>query len=271
MNKRILIPLAATLLAPSILPAADDPPVQGPIQGSVLQTTNAGGYTYVLVKQGTNEIWVASKPFVAEVGKVVSVPRYWPMKDFKSAALGRTFDWILFASKVLVQGQTSPAPAALPEGHPSLPGAGGGGGAELPAGHPSIGTKQPSAGAGHPDVPQRQSTAPPPVVKKGSVKKARGGYTIKDCFAKKRKLTGKQVKVRGVVMKYSPEILGANWIHLQDGTYEKNLVVTTQESVQVGDRVVITGPITYDKNIGAGYVYPALVEGASVEVEQHQP
>ncbi|MGW8313899.1 MAG: nucleotide-binding protein, partial [Desulfuromonadales bacterium] len=77
-------------------------------------------------------------------------------------------------------------------------------------------------------------------------------------------------KVRGKVVKFSPQIMGKNWIHIQDGTGEagsNDLTVTTNTTANVGDTVVISGTLTADKDFGYGYQYSVLVEDAEVATE----
>ena len=56
-----------------------------------------------------------------------------------------------------------------------------------------------------------------------------------------------------------------NWVHLVDGTEgdgKSDLTFTTQEIVKVGDTVVLEGTLATDREFGAGYVYPVIVEEA---------
>ena len=67
-------------------------------------------------------------------------------------------------------------------------------------------------------------------------------------------------------MKFSENILGMNWITLQDGTGiapENKLVVTSSEVAEVGDEVVVKGLVKNNVDIGAGYTYKVLLEDAS--------
>ena len=56
---------------------------------------------------------------------------------------------------------------------------------------------------------------------------------------------GQTVKVRGQVVKFTPNIMGTNWVHIQDGTGSgetADLTVTTSAIVAAGDIVVVEGP-----------------------------
>ena len=78
------------------------------------------------------------------------------------------------------------------------------------------------------------------------------------------------MKVRGKVVKFTPEIMGKNWIHLQDGTGAagtNDLTVTTSAMAKKGDTVVISGALVIDKDFGYGYAYDVIIEDADVTVE----
>ncbi|HAZ14229.1 MAG TPA: DNA-binding protein, partial [Bdellovibrionales bacterium] len=65
-------------------------------------------------------------------------------------------------------------------------------------------------------------------------------------------------------------IMGKNWIHIQDGTGgagENDLIITTTQEAALDQVVVVSGTLQYDKNIGSGYVFPAIIENGSVKVE----
>ena len=96
--------------------------------------------------------------------------------------------------------------------------------------------------------------------------------TIAALFTEKAKLSGHQVQLHGKVVKVNNAIMNRNFLHLQDGTGDKgsnDLTITSQDTAEVGDEVVVTGTITVDKDFGAGYTYPILLEQASVTKVAH--
>lgn len=105
----------------------------GPFSGTVVETMNAAGYTYVLLDVGEGQYWVAAQQLTVAVGDRVEVGSGNLMRQFHSSSLNRTFDPIVFASQARVAGSAPPIPAGepleLPEGHPST----------LPSGHPPVG------------------------------------------------------------------------------------------------------------------------------------
>jgi hypothetical protein len=99
------------------------------------------------------------------------------------------------------------------------------------------------------------------------MEKAEGGYTIAEVFAGKQDLKGKTVRVRGKVVKVSPNIMGLNWVHLQDGTgaagSDRLIFRSATEIADVGAVVTAEGTVDTDKDFGYGYQYSVLVENAS--------
>lgn len=98
--------------------------------------------------------------------------------------------------------------------------------------------------------------------------KADNVLTLRDIVEKKDKYAGKIVVFNAKVTKYSPKIMGLNWLHVTepssngDGTLD--IVVTTEDETKIGEIVKIMGRLTTNKNIGAGYFFPLLVEEASI-------
>jgi hypothetical protein len=96
---------------------------------------------------------------------------------------------------------------------------------------------------------------------------AQNGYTVAEIFAKGASLNKQKVTVRGRVVKVNPNIMGRNWIHIQDGTGDpaKNtydLVVTSADTAKIGDIITVEGTLATDKDFGFGYKYDVIVEDA---------
>jgi hypothetical protein len=104
-------------------------------------------------------------------------------------------------------------------------------------------------------------------VKAGSIQKAKGGYTVAELYAKKAQLAGKKVSVRGKVVKVNPQIMGKNWIHLQDGTGKpgtNDITLTTNATATVGAVVLATCTLAKDKDFGSGYKYDVILENCTL-------
>ncbi len=87
-----------------------------------------------------------------------------------------------------------------------------------------------------------------PAADEVKVEKAKGAnaYTVSELFAKKAELNGKQVTLRGKVVKVSKNIMGKNWVHLQDGTGDPkdnshDFVVTTSSIPEKDQIVTVSG------------------------------
>lgn len=100
-----------------------------------------------------------------------------------------------------------------------------------------------------------------------SVVPCEGCLKIADLLAGKKDFAGKTVKIKGSVTKFNAEIMGKNWVHLQDGTESEgvyDLTVTTDKVVSVGDIVTFEGKIILDKDFGYGYFYSILMEDGKI-------
>lgn len=87
--------------------------------GAVVETMDSAGYTYVKIDTGSGEVWAAGPQTVVEVGDIVSVSGS-IMPGFSSASLGRTFDEIIFADKIIVSGGTESSTDSAPSPHGSV-------------------------------------------------------------------------------------------------------------------------------------------------------
>lgn len=104
-----------------------------------------------------------------------------------------------------------------------------------------------------------------------SMKKADGGFTVAELFAKKDELSGKTVKVRGKVVKANLGILNRNWFHIQDGTGDQgthDLTITSSGNAGVGDVITAKGKLVKDKDFGSGYTYSLILEDAEIAVDK---
>jgi len=100
--------------------------------GTVRETMNAAGYTYLRIESASGESsWVAAIEMPLAVGDEVLVEGGNEMADFHSRTLDRTFPQITFAGSVRVLTRADGQPAAEPAGPAP---------AELPPGHPPMGT-----------------------------------------------------------------------------------------------------------------------------------
>jgi hypothetical protein len=95
------------------------------------------------------------------------------------------------------------------------------------------------------------------------VEPCEGCITVSNLLANKKSYSGKVIKVKGKVTKYNPEIMGKNWVHIQDGTEFEggfDLTVTTDKKVTLGETLTFEGKIVVDKDFGYGYFYSVIME-----------
>ena len=98
------------------------------------------------------------------------------------------------------------------------------------------------------------------------------GQNIAYVYANRAALAGQLISLRGTVVKYNANILGTNFIHIQDGSgtvadRNNDLTVTSKIASAVNEQVVLTGTIILDKDFGYGYQFPLMMEDASITLE----
>jgi hypothetical protein len=199
----------------------------------VAEVIQASSYTYLKVKENSDEKWMAVTKQDIRVGDVYYYEGALQMTNFHSKDLDRTFEEVYFISQI------SKKPSMMDKlenmGGPAEPKHSG-----------KIETKQKSA------------------IK---LEKSDSEMTIAEVFANRDKYSGKEIEIRGVVVKVNKEIMGRNWIHIQDGTSSDgkfDLTITSQDLAQVNDEVTFKGVITLEKDFGAGYFYDVIMEDASL-------
>ncbi|MBN2809774.1 MAG: DNA-binding protein [Deltaproteobacteria bacterium] len=234
-------------------------PSVGELSGKVLETMDSGGYTYVLLATKDGEKWVAAPKTIVTVGQPAAFAAGMVMRDFKSETLNRTFPELVFSAGPVGAG----APAAMTAGEcpggqgQSSDGAGPHGGAAMGMGAMGAGAMGAMKSSG-------RVTVPPVDL---AIEKATGenAFTVAEIYEKGQALNLKKVVVRGKVVKVSNNIMGKNWVHLQDGTGKPetgthDLVLTSQQSPTVGEILLGEGILAYDKDFGSGYRYQVIIE-----------
>lgn len=126
------------------------------------------------------------------------------------------------------------------------------------------------APAGKPQMPPGMASAMNAKVDVAKVEQPSGGTSVATLWKDRKSLAGKEVVVRGTVVKFLPQIMGKNWIHLRDGSgsqaaKDNDITVTTTDAVKVGTVVTATGKVSVDKDFGSGYAYPVIVEDAKLK------
>jgi len=193
----------------------------------VIDKIPAKGYTYLQVIENKEDFWIAVPTMEIEIGETVYFSRFMVMEDFKSENIDKSFDQILFVEDA----RKSTTPDEMKKIHSGV----------LPGEKQEI-----------------------------KIEPLSDGKTVKQIFSNKSSLNGEVVKVKGKVVKFNKQIMKRNWIHIQDGTGGENefdLVITSDQEVQVGDIIVAEGKVAVDKDFGSGYFFPVLIEDAKVNKE----
>jgi hypothetical protein len=197
------------------------------LSGKVLETMDAGGYTYARIESEGKTIWLAMPTTKLKVGQDATFNPGQEMRNFKSEALKRTFDKIIFTNGLLV-----------------LPG-----------------TEEYRA------KNKVKSSAVAVKVEKAKGSEARTVaevYRDKASLGEKKiSVRGKVVKVSMGIMGKNWVHIQDGTGSPEKGTNE--LVVTTDAVASIGDVVTATGMVSPDKDFGYGYRYDVIMEKAELK------
>jgi len=189
-----------------------------------IQTPN---YTYIKASENGNEFWIAVTKMQPEKGETLYFSKSMEMKNFKSEALDRTFESVLFVQDV---SQTPPS-------------------AQKSVTHPQVfnQTKQ--------EVNVEPLKDGKTVAQIYEQKDQLNGQTVK--------VKGKVVKYNPHIMGrnwiHIQDGTG------KDNNFD--LMVTSPDSAKAGDLVVVEGTVEINQDFGAGYSYPVLLSNAAVKVQ----
>lgn len=205
------------------------------LTGTVVETMDSGGYTYLLLKTPAGaQKWAAVTKAKVKKGATATVTGAMEMKDFESPSLKRKFAAIAFGTLADT----------------------------APAGHGGAAKGDPMAG-----MPAHGSRAEV----KGPIKVAKpagpDARTIGEVYAQKKELKGKEVVVAGKVVKYNAGILDRNWAHLRDGSGSAkdgsdDITVLLKDETELGKTITVRGKVTLDKDLGGMYKFPVALEDA---------
>ncbi|MBT3039371.1 MAG: hypothetical protein KME37_10595 [Candidatus Thiodiazotropha sp. (ex Codakia orbicularis)] len=230
MNILKLMTIGFTILFAISTAVADE---EGSVSGTVSEVFDVGSYTYIqLSEQGT---WIATSHLPVVVGDTIEYRGGIEMRDFYSKALDRKFDSVIFvqAAKRLDESVKSSQHQVLKgEDHGN-------------------------------ENRQTQRSASVQAPAPGEIPQLADGKTIADIMVDAIQLNEQSVYLRARVIKVSPNIMGKNWITLQDGTGtppNDKLIATSTELVSPGELVIANGVIRYNVDIGSGYTYKVLLE-----------
>jgi len=200
------------------------------VNGILLESLKAGSYTYAQIKTDNGSVWAAGPVTSLKKGDQVSFNGRMLMQNFHSKSLNRDFDSIYFVDRFSVNGKNS------------------------------LSTNE-SATLN----PFKNSPSPTAALK--SFSKAENGQTIAYVLQNKDKLGNKTLQIRGQVSKFTPEIMGKNWIHIRDSSSQQDITLTTRGTAAVNDIILVEGQLTLHKDFGYGYIYAVIIEDAKISTE----
>jgi len=199
---------------------------------------DAADYTYLQVSdKDNNKFWIAVTRMDAAKGDILYFTKSMEMKNFHSKTLNRDFESVLFVEDAVKTPHNMNAP--------------------------------PSTARIDPQTAHSQVMSTPKADVK--IEHLKDGKTVAQIYNEMDKLNGKTIKIRGEVVKYNPEIMDRNWIHIQDGTGSGStfdLIVTSKDQTQVGQIIVVEGKVATNKDFGAGYTYKVMLEDAKIKPEK---
>lgn len=203
--------------------------------GTVVKTMNAGGYTYVQLQSGNQKVWAAGPVTPVKKGDAVRISTSMPMRGFHSTALKRDFSLVYFTDSIVI----------------------------APGKHMQTAITTNAGSNPNPHTSMQMPSASHVNTLAQHIQPAKNGKTIADIFSQREHLKGKQVRVRGEVVKYVGNIFGKNWIHIRDSSSGKTLLVITKDSTQ-RDVILVKGIVVLDKDNGIGHVYKVVLDNAHI-------
>ncbi len=191
----------------------------------VTEVIQGNNYTYLQVKENMADRWVAVGKQDVNTGDVYYYDEALQMTNFHSKEIDRDFDVIYFVNQI------SKTPL----------------------------NQQSAMGGAMPAHSGKVAASDAEV----EITKPEGELQIADVFANRADYSSKQFEIRGIVVKVNDQVMGKNWVHIQDGSGNSgnfDLTITTQADVEVGDEVIFKGKLTLNKDFGAGYFYDLIME-----------
>ena len=192
-----------------------------------IEVLQATKYVYVKVKEGDAEYWIATTKQEVNVNENYFYRGGLLKTNFESKEHNRIFDRIYLVSRI------------------------------IPTDHGSQGNM--ANNESEIDITASDEN------KSIDLIKMEGSITIKELLDNLAKYDGQVVQISARCVKVNPNIMGRNWVHLEDGTQGNfDMVATTDIPIPEGNVVTLKGTINLDVDFGAGYRYEVIMEEATV-------
>jgi hypothetical protein len=187
-------------------------------------------YIYLNVTEKKERFWIATRVQDVKVGETYYYKGGLLKTNFESKEYNRVFDKIYLVSNIVSSKHSSNQ--KINESNIKN---------ELPAKKPEY------------------------TLNKSNKIEVKGSLKIAKLVANPKSYEGKMIQLSGKCVKINPNIMGKNWIHLQDGSKnEYDLVITSDTFVKEGTVLTLKGKVTLNKDFGAGYKYDLIVEDAVI-------
>ena len=194
-----------------------------------LETKGTKKYTYIKVREGNKEYWVATSKKDITPGGSYFYSSSIRKTNFESIELGRVFDELFLIGNIVRTDHGNQIRKGKME-----------------------------------KVDVETHSTSNPVQSKVDFKSG-DEITISALIENPSKFENKQIQLTGTVEKVNSNILGRNWIHLKDGSMDDyDLVITSTQRVVEGNIIKIEGKVSLDVDFGAGYRYDIIVEDARI-------
>ncbi|MDR2697054.1 MAG: hypothetical protein LBB40_01095 [Holophagales bacterium] len=202
------------------------------VSGVILEKLDVAPDSYLRLQTDQGEVWAKVPIADLDTGSSVKIVRAQEMRQWDSPKLQKTFERLYLGqletrSQAISHGTTHGGVVEAPQGMAQAMGQMGEAGVSVGVNIPKL-DRAPGA----------------------------DGRTVAEIVINGLSLKGKTVSVRGQVVKATPglkvpNVVGGTWIHIQDGSGVQDkgthdLTVATDETVNVGDILVLQGKVTID-------------------------
>ena len=198
----------------------------------IVEVLPTAKYVFIKVKEDSENYWIATSPGNYAAGHQYVFNEAVVKQDFRSPSLDRVFDSIYLVTKIV--------PLARKDDLKRL-------------------RFNPHAKEGN----EKEKD-----LLKQDTEKQLQRVTIPELLEDPQPYEGQQIEISGICTKVNANIMDRNWIHLKaDADATEEIVVTSKEAPAVGETVILHAVVRLNKDFGAGYVYPILLEEATIVQE----
>lgn len=186
-------------------------------------------YIYLNVNEGEETFWIATQKKEVKKGETYFYKGGLMKTNFESKEYKRTFDRIYLVSNI------------VPVNH---------GSSEM--------AEELADETGSTEMNADNGNQIKNIIKTGSIR-------ISEIIGNPKKYEGQTVQISGQCTKLNANIMGRNWIHLNDGSNEgRDMIITSEVAVPEGHVVTMKGIVNLNRDFGAGYKYDIIIEEGEI-------